>query len=461
MKSFLQGPGPVGAIFFGCLTSFFLAQPVSSRPAEENLKKIDTFVVIYLENHGFDNLYGLFPGAEGIRNAPRAKTLQVDAQGHPYRTLPRVMDTRQNPHVPDSRFRSDLPNRPFEIGRFAPEGQTGDLTHRFYQHINQIHGGRMDRFAQLSNAGGLVMGYYDGSKLPLWAFAQRYVLADHFFSGTFGGSFLNHIWLACACAPHESDPPKSNTLVLDQNGELILDGAFTSDGYAVNNVMSSFGPRSPSASEFPDHVLAPQRQPTLGDRLSDKGIEWAWYAGGWRDAVLGKPDPTFQFHHQPYTYFERYREGSLDRERHLRDGEDFFRAIREGTLPRVSFYEPIGKHNEHPGLSDLFEGERHVADLLRKLEKSPQWPRMMIIVTYDEYGGYWDHVPPPRGDRFGPGTRVPSLIISPLTRGGGIDSTVYDTSSILKTIEVRFGLEPLGERDARANSLARSLNRRR
>lgn len=431
-----------------------------AKTPQGKVRKIDTFVIIYLENHGFDNLYGLFPGADGLSRAPLDKVLQVNLDGKPYERLPEVMDTRKNPPIADPRFEKGLPNQPFAIDRFAPDGQTGDLTHRFFQHQGQIHEGRMDRFAALSNAGGLVMGYYDGHQLPLWNFAERYLLADHFFSGTFGGSFLNHIWLACACAPWQASPPESNTIVLDEKGELVRDGAFTSDGYAVNNVMSSFPPRSPNAQNHPHEVLQPQTQATLGDRLSEKKIGWAWYAGGFRDAVLGKPDPSFQYHHQPYTYFERYRDGSEARRRHLLDGSDFFKAIQSGTLPQVSFYEPLGKHNEHPGLSDLYEGEEHIANLLRKLEKSPQWPKMLVIVTYDEYGGYWDHVPPPKGDRFGPGTRVPTLILSPHTLGGGIDSTVYDTSSILKMIEERFDLEPLGTRDAKVNSLALSLNRK-
>jgi acid phosphatase len=94
-----------------------------------------------------------------------------------------------------------------------------------------------------------------------------------------------------------------------------------------------------------------------------------------------------------------------------------------------------------------------VGDVLDRLEKDPQWGKMAVIVTYDENGGFWDHVPPPRRDRWGPGTRVPALVISPFARKGFVDHTVYDTTSILKFIETRFELAPLGAADAKANDL--------
>ncbi|MEY2696671.1 MAG: hypothetical protein RL333_809, partial [Pseudomonadota bacterium] len=294
-------------------------------------------------------------------------------------------------------------------------------------------------------------------QLPLWSYAQKYTLADHFFAAAFGGSFLNHMWLTCACTPYQPHPPAANTIELNARGEVIKDGAFTVDGYAVNNVLSASAPRSPKA-DHPDRLLIPQTQPTIGDRLSEKGVDWAWYAGGWSDALAGHPDPTFQFHHQPYVYFARYAEDTQARERHLKDSADFEQAIEDGDLPAVSFYKPLGRLNEHPGDTDLLEGEAHVAGLLKRLEASPQWSHMVIIVTYDEHGGYWDHVPPPKGDRFGPGSRIPALIISPYSLGGRVDSTIYDTTSILKLIEERFEIKPLGERDRKANSLANALN---
>lgn len=113
----------------------------------------------------------------------------------------------------------------------------------------------------------------------------------------------------------------------------------------------------------------------------------------------------------------------------------------------VSFYKPGGVANQHPGYSDVATGDAQLADLLDKLRASPQWGDMLVIVTYDENGGYWDHVPPPTGpgwgDRFGPGTRIPALLIGPMVKKGYVDATPYDTTSILKFLTERFGLEPL------------------
>ena len=415
--------------------------------ASEPLARIRHIVVIYLENHSFDNLYGWFPGAEGIASAPSANTLQADPEGRVYDSLPPINDPR---------FPAKLPNRPFDIGRYVPaDRRIEDLAHRYYQHQAQINGGRMDRFAAVSNAGGLVMGYYDGRKLPLWKYAQRYTLADHFLQAAFGGSFLNHMWLACACTPRFDNPPPELLARLDGNGVLIKDGALTPDGYAVNTIFPAQAPHPKSAN--PKHLLPPLTQPTLGDRLSDKGVSWAWYAGGWNDAVAGRPDPGFQFHHQPYAYFRRYAEGTKDRAEHLKDKADLIKAIEGNALPAVAFYKPIGGLNEHPGYTDLLSGDRHAAEIIGKIEKSKLWPHALVIVTYDEFGGFWDHVPPPKGDRWGPGSRVPALILSPLAKHGQVDHTPYDTTSILRLIEARYGLEPLGERDAEANDLSNAL----
>jgi phospholipase C len=119
----------------------------------------------------------------------------------------------------------------------------------------------------------------------------------------------------------------------------------------------------------------------------------------------------------------------------------------------VSFYKPIGDLNEHPGYSDLLSGEQHIAEILHKIEQSAVWKSSVVIVTYDEFGGFWDHVPPPKLDRWGAGNRVPSLIISPFAKQGYVDHTMYETTSILKLIETRFNLLPLTERDAKATPI--------
>src|SRR5690349_5358900 len=116
-------------------------------PAPPALGKLDHIVVVYLENRSFDNLFGEFPGADGLRNAG-GKATQVSLDGKPYRTLPPVMDTAKTPPVPDPRFPQDLPNKPFLIDQYIGlEDKDPNLTHLWYQQQAQIDGGRMDKFA--------------------------------------------------------------------------------------------------------------------------------------------------------------------------------------------------------------------------------------------------------------------------------------------------------------------------
>ncbi len=317
----------------------------------------------------------------------------------------------------------------------------------------------MDRFVAWTDAGGLPMGYYDTKQLPLYPYAQSYTLADNFFHAAFGGSFLNHMWLICACTPVWADAPDDSVVKVaqpefDAAGDLTglsKDGQVTPDGYTVNTVQPFYHPYEAGTAD--EDRMPPQTLPTIGDRLSGAGVSWAWYAGGWNDALAGKPDKNFQFHHQPFVYFQRYADGTPEKAEHLKDEEDFLISLEEGTLPEVSFVKPIGEENEHPGYSTVSGGEQHTVDLIERVKNSPEWENSAILVTYDEFGGFYDHVAPPAVDRWGPGSRVPMLIVSPYTRKGFIDHTLYDTTSILKFIEWQYGLQPLADRDAKANNL--------
>ncbi len=411
------------------------------------LDKIQHILVIYLENHSFDNMFGLFPGAAGLPGKA-ALLPQVDRDGKVYVTLPPISDAR---------FPKHLPNAPFPIDDYVPLDQkTPDLVHRFYQNQLQIDGGRNDKFAAYSDAGGLVMGYYDTRRTKLWRYARKYTLADNFFQGAFGGSFLNHFWLVCACTPKYEGAPESMKAVLDDAGKLVKDGAVTPDGFAVNTIQSSFQPHAASITDK-SRLLPPVTLPNIGDSLTAKNVSWAWYSGGWNDALAGRPNPTFEFHHQPFAYFANYGEGTDGRKEHLKDETDLYAAIARGSLPAVAFFKPLGIEDQHPGYANVTNADNRAADIIGKIEKSPLWRSTVIIVTYDENGGFWDHAAPPKIDRWGPGTRVPAIVISPFARKAFVDHTAYDTTSILKTIELRFGLPPLGERDAKAKPLTNAL----
>ena len=190
-----------------------------------------------------------------------------------------------------------------------------------------------------------------------------------------------------------------------------------------------------------------------------------WYAGGWNDAAAGHPDPLFQFHHQPFVYFTNYAPGTPGRT-HLRDESEFVSTIGSSSstcnLPSVSFDKPIGEENEHPGYASEPNGSDHLVTLLKAINGSACAKDTMVIVTYDEFGGQWDHVPPPGQagtpgphDIWGPGSRIPALVIAPRLRGNfAVDHTQYDTTSILATIERRWDLPPLSTRDAAVNDLS-------
>jgi acid phosphatase len=246
-----------------------------------------------------------------------------------------------------------------------------------------------------------------------------------------------------------------------------MDGEVTPDGYSVNTTQPPWQPSrvpptrdgDPRATDPKRHTLPPQSQKTIGDTLSAKGVTWAWYAGAWNAALqdgMQGPEaprriiatrangaPYFAPHHQPFNYFARFAPGTADRERHLKDYTDLLAAIERGSLPQVAFYKPQGTLNQHPGYADVLSGDIHLAELVGLIKASPLWASTVIIITYDENGGFWDHVPPPAGDRWGPGTRIPTLIISPRAKRGFVDHTPYDTTSIIKLITRHFGLEPL------------------
>jgi acid phosphatase len=508
--------------------------------------RVRHIVVIYEENHSFDNLYGGWEHVDGLRNATRAHSVQVNEAGERYQCLLQDDVNLALPRLPadctdtttGTAFDSHFPNAPFSIddyikpsdttcpapgqsapngvlnGQGLPGGCTRDLVHRFYQEQYQLNGGHQNRYVTGSDAVGLTMGHYDTRSLPIYRYLHRrghprYAIADHFFQSAFGGSFLNHQWLIAAASPADPAGAAANHSVVDSNGmptSYPLYKATTGDvkdtpftvacpspisgracgDYAVNTIQAAYQPHGSGQQ------LAPQTNPTIGDRLSAAGIDWAWYSGGWSNAAgdVGAPgwtngngptcsdpnstpnpafpycpDKLFQYHHQPFNYYANYAPGTPGR-RHLQD-EQAFISLANGSgnrcgLKPVSFIKPVGEENEHPGYASQSNGDRHLVDLLEQIEGSGCRRSTMVIVTYDEFGGQWDHVSPPGQDSstpgphddMGPSTRIPALVLSPrLRRPFVVDHTSHDTTSIDATIEHRYGLAPLSSRDAQVRDL--------
>ncbi|MET0686056.1 MAG: alkaline phosphatase family protein [Solirubrobacteraceae bacterium] len=520
------------------------------------LAKIDHFVVIYQENHSFDNLYGGWEGVDGLASADPAHTTQVSQAGTAYQCLlqndvnltsPPLSATCTNTAPP---FSSHFANAPFRIedhiapadttcpapgasapngvlkGTGLPGGCTRDLVHRFYQEQYQLDGGRQNRYVTGSDAVGLTMGHYDTRRLPVYAYLHgpghpSYAISDRFFQAAFGGSFLNHQWLVAAATPvfpgaiADGSADDLHSLV-DANGMPTSYPLYTAQGavkdtaltvpctsprpaglacgdWAVNTIQPAYQPYAPGTA--PARRLPPQTGATIGDRLSGAGIDWAWYSGGWSNAngdvgapgwtngsVAGTcadpdtatgavwpncPSKLFQYHHQPLNYFASFAPGTTARARHLRD-EAEFESLAAGSrrsckLKPVSIIKPVGAENEHPGYASEHTGSDHLVDLLRAVDTSACARDTMVIVTYDEFGGQWDHVPPPgQGattpgphDEMGPGTRIPALTIAPRLHGrSSVDHASHDTTSIMATIEHRFGLDPVSPRDAAVQDMA-------
>jgi hypothetical protein len=403
-----------------------------------------------------------------------------------------------------TQFQENLPNAPFALkgpnAEDLPFGLvTRDLWHVFYQNQMQINGGKNDGFVAWADSGGLTMGHYAQSRysLRLWDVAQEFVLCDNFFQGAFGGSFLNHQYLISATAPfypdvansvaksqiaalQSDDPTDPRLKPLEQSPASAMTGppqfgpsALTPDGFGVNTLAPPYWPtwiRDPERPEYSKadlpNVMVPQTHEHIGDKLSKKNVDWAWYAGAWQATLDQYKDsggipkiPNFQYHHQPFNYFKQFAPGTREREEHLRDGglgdspisNKFIADAVAGKLPAVTFYKPQGNLNLHAGYSDIESGDAHVANVIEHLKKSPQWKDMVVVITFDENGGWWDHVAPPQGDRWGPGSRIPAIVVSPHAKRGAVDHNFYDTTSILRFITRLHGLpllEGLASRNA-------------
>lgn len=543
-------------------TAFWLTISILTSPAfaETTSSKIKHIVVLFMENHSFDTLYG---GWEGVNGRIGTYIPQISQFGQTYACLLQDQPGITSPPLPVTcvdhssvsglTIASAFTNTAFNIASYIPQtgvsncpggssgqggypgGCTEDLVHRYYQHLYQLNQGKMDRFVTGSDSIGLVSGYYETRTLPIYQYLHQeghpnYVIMDHFFHAAFGGSFLNHQWLIASATPvfaHAINDGGIQDLhsVLDSNGMpttyplynsparyALNDGLLTQScsppasragvlqpnyvcgDYAINTIQPHQQPYLPGTADF--SRLPPLIHPTIGDSLIQKNIPWAWYSGGWSNANgnIGQPgwsngkgptcanpatlqgssfpncpDGLFQFHHQPFNYFAAFdastRRGAKLRKRFLRDEQEFFQLAQNSRtsckLREVSFVKPLGAGNEHPGYASELLGSQHLVSLISAVMNGACKKDTMVIVAYDDFGGQFDHVAPPGlngatgpHDVWGPGERIPALVISDILPSSfAVDHTLYDTTSILATIEARFHLPPLNARDAAVNTL--------
>ncbi|HZN53061.1 MAG TPA: alkaline phosphatase family protein [Methylomirabilota bacterium] len=405
---------------------------------------IDHIIVLFLENRSFDHLFGTYPGADGL---DEYRGRQADRDGITYTKLPAPLgrDGKPDPRLPD-----DLANAPFLLLRYlGPFDETNNPVHRFYHMQRQYGAGEdgvaMGKWVAEGTSGGITMGFYNRAASPMqWRLADQFVLLDGWFQGIHGGSFANHFYLISGAVARYLDAPDAERAAgVGKDGRVEKDGEVTPDGWVVNNLDPPYPPQRTT------HILkTPQTMTTIADRLDEAGITWAWYATGWgggADAVKQGLMP----HHNPFQYVKRIMETPEGRS-HIRDASEFVRALRDGGLPSVAFVKPHWKDNAHAVSSTVGAGDRWIGEMVQEVMASRYWPRAVVVITYDEGGGWFDHVRPPVVDRFGLGTRVPALIVSPFAKRRFIGHGEYDHASVLKLIEWRFDLEPLTARDRRA-----------
>jgi phospholipase C len=289
--------------------------------------------------------------------------------------------------------------------------------------IGAIDGGKMDRFDIIT--GGRLDAYsqVNQSDIPnYWAYAHAFALADHYFTSVHGPSFPNHLF---ALASQSGG-------VIDNQSPSVLGTACDGTAAGKVTVIDKNGNRA-----WHSPCLDFQ---TLPDLLQSRGISWQYYAYGASDLE--------HINHIRNGPEWRYANGTNDQ---------FLADARNGRLPAVSWVIPQWQESEHPPNS-ICEGENWTVEAVNAIMQGSDWNSTVVFVTYDDFGGLYDHVPPPQLDQFGLGPRVPLLIISPFARRGYISHTMYEHSSVLKFIETRFHLPPLTERDVTASNMLDSFD---
>jgi phospholipase C len=334
------------------------------------------------------------------------------ADGHP--------DGICMPRDPTSRANKECV-KPFRLGNRA----VVDLEHKESIHRDQFRGGAMDGFVwaftrEGKRHGAMAMGYYDDRDIPYyWNVADSYVLFDRFFSSASGGSVINHMYWATG-APGITG--KRDEIPPGGWGDL----------------------------------------PTIFDRLEKAGISWKFYVQNYDPKITFRTaqdsDRAAQVVWVPLLGYARYVDDPK-LSRHIVDMEEYFADLKRGTLPAVAYMVPSGASEHPPG--SIKAGQRFVRTLITELMASRYWKSSAFMWSYDDWGGWYDHVPPPKVDARGYGFRVPALLVSAWAKRGYIDSTQLDFASVPKFIEVNWGLRPLASRDAKAKTFMSAFDFKR
>ncbi len=363
----------------------------------KGLDKIDHIVFIVKENRTFDNYFGTFPGADGATSGT-ISTGEV------------------------------VPLKP------APDMTPHDIDHSYQAAVEAIDGGAMDRFDLIKggNVNGELLSYtqYQEADIPnYFAYARNFVLADAFFSSLQGPSFPNHLYTVGAQSGGAVNNP-SNSM-----------GRWGCDSPA-NSRVQTLDEAGELGSVYPCFDFD-----TLADRLEAEGLSWRYYA----------PDQGQSGYIWSALNAVRHIRLTSLWQQHVVNTTQFVQDAQNGQLPTVSWLVVGSGLSEHPPASVCL-GENWTVEQLNAVMSGPDWNSTVVFLTWDDFGGFYDHVAPPVVDNFGFGPRVPFLIISPRAKHGHISHTTLEFSSVLKFIEERFDLDALTERDQDANDLIDSFD---
>jgi phospholipase C len=349
-------------------------------------------VFLVKENRTFDNLFGSFPGANGVSYG----------MDHGVRR----------------------PLAPGTDGRVP-----GDIPHCYWCSVVAWDNGKMDGFNQ-GPTGDWAYTQLQRDQLPnYWHWAQHNALFDNFFASAWGPSFPNHLYSIAAQSGGARDNPRragffSNTFGCDAPVQQKVE-VYDSEGNVV---------KVPPCFDFE----------TEGDLLHAKGIPWAYYAA----------TPIQRgYIWSAYSAISRYRNHPARWAKYMRPVDQVVRDINANTLPPVTWITPRFELSEHPEFS-FCHGENWTTQVIDAIMRSPMWEDTAIFLTWDDYGGFYDHVPPPDVDRMGFGFRVPLMVISPYAIEGTVSHESGEFSSVLRFIEDNWSLRPyLTSRDKAATPL--------
>jgi len=383
---------------------------------------IQHVIIIFQENRSFDSYFGTYPGADGIpmRNGvPTACNLDPKTGEciKPY--LDHNDVNCGGPHAAENSLASVANGK---MDGFITEVQA-QARFGLYPLDWAFKYCKEPTNPKESDA---VMGYHNGGDIPnYWAYAKHFVLQDHMFESLHSWSFPSHLYLVSAWSANcgKSDNPKSCVSALMPKDRTLKNPT----PFGWTDITYLLHKNHVSWVYYLDHGALP---PASGQQRTRGRFKMPSPKSRAKNANSGVPEiwnvlPGFTDVHQD------------EQLPNIQDLSRFFVEAKDGTLPSVSWVSPNGNDSEHPP-AKVSVGQSYVTKIVNAAMQSPDWKSTAIFITWDDWGGFYDHVPPPRVDSMGLGVRVPALVISPYAKRGHIDHQTLSYDSYLKFIEDVF-----------------------